>query len=71
MKEMVAYNAFSLTKSNLIVYIDGSTKSSSIFSALNEHISHLPYLDKDVLVQQIPMYIIAQSLNERKINLLF
>ena len=57
--------------SNLIVYIDGSTKSLSIFSALNEHISHLLYLDKYVVVQQISMYIIAQNKTEKRPNLLF
>ena len=60
---MDAYSAFSFTKSNLITYTDGSTKDSFILSALNEHISHLPYLDKDVIVQQIMMYIIAQNIN--------
>ena len=64
----VAYNAFSLTKSKLIVYIDGSTKSSAIFSALNEHISHLPYLNKDVVVQLIIMYIYHCSKYKLKKN---
>ena len=68
---MEACNAFSFTTSNLITYIDGSTKDSFILSALNEHISHLPYLDKDIVGQQTFMYIIAKNMNEKNFNVLF
>ena len=62
---MDAYSAFSFTKSNLITYTDGSTKDSFILSALNEHISHLPYLDKDLVGQQTFMYIIAKNMSKK------
>ena len=68
---MDAYNAFSFTKSNLITYTDGSTKDSFKLSALNEHISHLPYLDIDLVGQEIFMYIIAQNMNEKIFSILF